>query len=168
MKTWDGITDKRIETLHPLIRDNVTNFINEVHRQLLILLRITQALRTINEQSELFGRPTDGKDNDNDGKIDEPDEKVTNAPGGTSYHNFGLAFDVCEIIYRGKKAIANFSPDWNQIVPIAKKYGFEWGGYFKTFKDKPHFQRPFHLSTEQLIKLPKDGIYPIIPKANQN
>ena len=134
--TWDKVTDVRIAKLHPAIRENAEQFINEVEK-IGIKLRVTQGLRTIQEQNDLYaiGRTIPGK-------------KVTNAVGGKSYHNYGLAIDVCQIDGR----MADFDPDWLKIVPIAEKYGFAWGGKFKTIIDKPHFEKTFGHSTSDLFK----------------
>ena len=41
--------------------------------------------------------------------------------------------------------------DWMECVSIFKSYGWEWGGDFVSFKDKPHFQKTFGLTTSQLL-----------------
>uniref|UniRef100_UPI0030F5E7DE M15 family metallopeptidase n=1 Tax=Paenibacillus sp. FSL R10-2748 TaxID=2954658 RepID=UPI0030F5E7DE len=38
-------------------------------------------------------------------------------------------------------------PDWSKVVEEAKKLGLEWGGDWRSFKDMPHFQMTFGLST---------------------
>lgn len=40
--------------------------------------------------------------------------------------------------------------DWSEVVQEAKALGFEWGGDFDSFKDYPHFQMTFGLTTLQL------------------
>lgn len=115
LDTWDSATNKKIEKLHPKIRCAAKNFINEVDKTLGIKLRVIQGYRTYAEQDALYiqGRTTKGN-------------KVTNAKGGQSNHNFGLAIDVAEI--------KNGKIDWNEqetvlvkVAPIGKKWGFEWG-----------------------------------------
>ncbi|ELP1878973.1 M15 family metallopeptidase [Vibrio vulnificus] len=135
-KTWDVITDNRIATLHSYVRSPAAAFINAVEEELGIALRITQALRTVEEQDKLYakGRTTEGK-------------IVTNVKGGYSYHNYGLAIDVVEI----KDRKVNWNPDWNAIGKIGVSYGFEWGGNWKSFVDKPHFQMTFGLSIADLV-----------------
>lgn len=139
--TWDLVTNKKIEKLHPKIRCSVKNFINEVEKTIGIKLRVIQGFRTYAEQDALYaqGRTTGGS-------------KVTNAKGGQSNHNFGLAIDVAEI--------KNGKIDWNEqekvlpkIAPIGKKWGFEWGGDWKSLKDKPHFEMMFGKSLSELRKL---------------
>jgi len=148
--TWDKHTDRRIKTLHPLLRQDVVLFINLVEVQFGIFLRVTQAERTIGEQNDFYaiGRTA-------------PGNIVTNARGGQSFHNYGLAFDIVEI--KNKKA--SWKIDWDRIIPKAKKLGFEWGGDFRSFKDKPHFQKTFGLSIAECKYLYKyrSGHYITIP-----
>lgn len=125
-KTWDSRTDAKIKTLHPKLRGIASKFINEVEKKLGIKLRITDGYRTFAEQNKLYnqGRTTAGK-------------IVTNAKGGQSYHNYGLAFD-CYLTENGsvtfKKAVNS------EIAKIGKDLGLEWGGDWKSLKDMPHFQ----------------------------
>lgn len=133
---WDQISEYRIGKLHPLIRDKVRSFLKaaEAHG---IFLRVTDGLRTFKEQGAIYNQPFDKIDNDLDGVIDEADEKVSNAKPGSSYHNYGLAFDVVPMV--GLKPVWN-SDKWSEIARIGKSYGFFWGGDFKSFIDKPHFE----------------------------
>lgn len=125
-KTWDEKTDQKIKKLHPQLRPLASKFINEVEKKLGIKLRITDGFRTFDEQNKLYaqGRTTAGK-------------IVTNAKGGQSYHNYGLAFD-CYLTENGsvtfKKAVNS------EIAKIGKDLGLEWGGDWKSLKDMPHFE----------------------------
>lgn len=64
------------------------------------------------------------------------DASATNAKYPRSYHNWGLAFDICvndpKDLYNIKKL--------EKAGQIGKKYGMFWGGDFKSFKDRPHFE----------------------------
>lgn len=157
----DNITLQRIEKIHPKLRVELKQIYSEICDALngRAICRFTQVLRTIAEQDALYaqGRTKAGL-------------IVTNAKGGSSYHNFGLAVDVCLII-DGKTASWDFNGDYDkdkvadlvEVVQIFKKHGWKWGGDFKSFKDKPHFEKTFGLTTAQLraAKKDKDG-YPII------
>lgn len=156
----DPVTMKRIELMHPKIREEVYKLYEETCYALSpnVICRLTHTLRTDKEQNELYaqGRTTPGK-------------KVTNAKGGQSYHNYGLAFDICLII-NGKTAswdtVKDFDgdkvSDWHEVVTIVKKYGWEWGGDWKQFKDAPHFQKTFGKTTAELKKLRGTNLYPEI------
>ena len=78
--------------------------------------------------------------------------KVTNAKGGQSNHNFGIAWDVGIFVngayYEGKnakedKAYVDLSTMIKAAVP-----GVDWGGDWKSFKDKPHYE----LATGKTVK----------------
>lgn len=132
----DKISIARIELLHPKVRDIFRAFIDEAEGALGITLRVVQGLRTIAEQNELYAQ----------GRT-KPGKIVTKAKGGSSYHNYGLAIDVCPII--------NGKLDWNWkyelLLPFAKKYGLTWGGGFKTILDKPHFEITFGNHWKKLL-----------------
>ena len=163
----DNITLKRIDLLHPLVRKEVKQMYEEMWQALRgrAIPRFAYTLRTFKEQDELYqiGRTKPGK-------------IVTNAKGGQSYHNYGLAFDLVLII-DGKEAswdmITDFDgdrkSDWMECVEIAKSYGFEWGGDWAKFKDNPHFQKTFGYSIPQLLlceKFIQDNIqYPKLSPA---
>lgn len=146
----DGVTLQRIQLLHPKLRQEVNNIYNEITTALTgrAICRFAHTLRTFKEQDELYakGRTMAGA-------------KVTNAKGGQSYHNYGLAVDIVLII-DGKVASwdtkADFDKDgkseWREIVTIFKKYGWEWGGEWK-FVDAPHFQKPIGKTIKELQAL---------------
>lgn len=142
-KTWDIVSDRRINTLHPLIRAKAKEFIIRAEKELGIKLRVTSALRTWDEQIKLYakGRTNAGK-------------KVTNAKAGQSLHNYGLALDVVEI-KNGKALWSN--PNWEKIGALGKEIGFAWGGDWKRFKDKPHFEMTFGKHHTELAQLYTTG-----------
>ncbi|MDX1501995.1 MAG: M15 family metallopeptidase [Thermoanaerobaculia bacterium] len=98
---------------------------------------VTSTLRTFHEQDELYaqGRSRSGP-------------VVTNAQGGESSHNHGLAFDVA---FRSPPAASPFGDDnpWEEVGELGKSLGLEWGGDWTRFPDRPHFQvpSPFSLRT---------------------
>jgi len=118
---------RKLEDLHPLLVEKARQLI-ELAQVDGIEILVTSTLRTFEEQAELFaiGRT-------------KPGDIVTNAKAGESWHNFGLAFDVVPLV--NGKAIWD-SPFWNRIGELGKQVGLFWGGDFKSFKDKPHFE--FH------------------------
>lgn len=70
---------------------------------------------------------------------------VTNAPGGSSFHNYGRALDGA-LKYKGKPFSWGFDRDerimrgMRRISELAKRHGIAWGGNFKTLVDLPHWQ----------------------------
>ncbi|WP_187477825.1 M15 family metallopeptidase [Amniculibacterium sp. G2-70] len=135
----DKVTKERISQLHPSVRAEVTRIIEEIDNALTgrAAVRISQGLRTFAEQDEIYAQ---GRSN--------PGKKVTNAKGGQSIHNYGLAVDIVLII-DGKTASWDTVKDWDndkvadwyECVKIFAKYGWDWGGNWKTFKDLPHFEK---------------------------
>jgi peptidoglycan L-alanyl-D-glutamate endopeptidase CwlK len=154
----DQITIKRIELLHPSLKDEAIQIYSEICQTLSngVICRFTHTLRTIKEQNDLYAKGRTIK-----GQI------VTNAKGGQSYHNFGCAIDIVLIVDgkatwdRGKDFDKDGQPDFMEVVKIFKKYGWEWGGDWH-FKDYPHFQKTFGLTTKQLLNKEKIGNYPKI------
>jgi peptidoglycan L-alanyl-D-glutamate endopeptidase CwlK len=147
------IDDKTIERraiLHPKIREEVRDIYFEICSALTgrAMCRFSHTLRTFAEQGELYaqGRTKAGK-------------IVTNAKGGMSYHNYGLALDIVLII-DGKVASwdekkdfdKDGKSDWKEVVTIFKEHGWEWGGDWG-FRDAPHFQKTFGYSVRQLLGL---------------
>jgi RHS repeat-associated protein len=140
--TVDPISDKRIQSLHPAIRMQTTNFIKEANANSDgTLIRVAQGFRTYAEQDALYAK----------GRT-SPGCKVTKAKGGYSNHNFGLAFDIVGIT-KGK---IDYNLNWEYLSKLGKSNGFEWGGDWK-FKDMPHFENMQGNSLEELRALPKDN-----------
>lgn len=130
----DLITLDRIKLMHPDKRDELKRIYISINNSLPkgVRLRFAHTLRTISEQNYLYsqGRTRSGS-------------IVTNAKGGQSIHNFGLAFDIVILLDEdgnGAFEKAVWNGKWfNTVVMELKGYGFEWGGDWK-FKDAPHFQ----------------------------
>ena len=91
-----------------------------------ITINIISGLRTYAEQDALYakGRTAPGK-------------KVTNARGGYSNHNFGIAFDIG--VFEGSRYLPS-SSKYKAVGVLGQELGLEWGGNWKTIVDQPHFQ----------------------------
>jgi peptidoglycan L-alanyl-D-glutamate endopeptidase CwlK len=94
-----------------------------------------------------------------------PGKIVTYAKGGSSYHNYGLAFDIALATQGGvswdTKADINDNPipDFFEVGKIGEECGLEWGGRWRGKKqDLPHFQFTFGLTIPELFdgKLPPE------------
>jgi hypothetical protein len=118
--------------VHPFLEKKIALVIRDARAQG-IDLRVVQGFRTMATQQKYYkkGRSTKGS-------------IITNAPPGYSYHNYGLAVDVCE--YRNGKPYWK-SNRWQEIGTIGKSHGLIWGGDWTRLVDKPHFQ----LSTSSII-----------------
>ncbi len=147
----DVTTQEKIAILHPKLRDEVSTLVNAANAVLTLHshMRITQSLRTFAEQDAFYaqGRTT-------------PGQIVTQAKGGQSLHNYGVAIDFCliidnkEVSWDVKKDYdGDGNSDWREVVNVFKKGGWEWGGDWASFKDLPHLQKTFgHTWQDLLVK----------------
>jgi len=151
-KDSNPFTDSKIDEsvplpseLHPIVKERSNQLIQQAAKKGIVMV-ITDGFRSAEDQDRLYekGRTAEGN-------------IVTNAKGGQSYHNFGLAIDFAlktpsgDVIwdrqYDGNK---NGKADWNEVVGMAKALGFEWGGDWAQFKDYPHLEMDFGLSVADL------------------
>lgn len=141
------LNNKRLSLLHPILSIKAKKGIEQLKLQGVEIL-ITQGLRTIQEQNDLYaqGRTKEGK-------------IVTNAKGGYSWHNYGLAFDIVPLNSIGKADWNIDHESWKQSIKVFEGLGLEWGGRFKTFKDNPHFQMTYGLDMSRAREYAKlDGL----------
>jgi peptidoglycan L-alanyl-D-glutamate endopeptidase CwlK len=152
----DRISLERIDKAHPQLRERLRNHFEYASGLVggSYALRLTQVLRTIEEQNKLWEQ---GRTRlfDNNGKRLGI---VTWAKGGNSYHNFGMAFDYC--LLKDTDGNGTFEAvDWNEkrysaeIVKYFKSVGWQWGGDFPDGKkDYPHFQMTLGYSVRDLLE----------------
>lgn len=151
--------------MHPTLRAKLKAEYLEINSKLPkdVRLRFAYTLRTIKEQNDLYaiGRTIKGP-------------KVTNAKGGQSIHNYGLAFDIVFLVDKdnnGTFETASWDTlkdydgdkiaDWQEVANYFKSKGWNWGGDWTGFKDSPHFELKGY-DWRTLSKLPKDkNNYPI-------
>ncbi len=113
-----------MKRLQPLVERKA----NEVLREMALLglpMRIVEGYRSVERQNELYAQ----------GRT-KPGAIVTNAKGGQSLHNYGVAIDCC-FVKTGYNAPESH---WITYGTVAKKHGFEYGGDWVEFKDRPHIQ----------------------------
>lgn len=101
---------------------------------------ITSSYRSFKQQNDLYAQ----------GRT-KPGKIVTKAKAGTSYHNYGLAADLAFVV-NGKISWDEKLP-WNLLGKEGKLFGLEWGGDFKSIKDRPHFQYTKGFTTNQLLQI---------------
>lgn len=129
-------SESRIAKLEPQIQLLARRLLEDA-RAAGIELVVTQGLRTMEEQAALYAQGRTA-----------PGNIVTKAKPGTSWHNFGLAFDVA-IVVNGQPTWPNDEALWSRVGDLGKRLGLEWGGDFASFKDLPHFQFHPGLTLEQ-------------------
>lgn len=118
------INSRDLKYLREDVRLNVEKFLAECQNQGLKVL-ITQTKRDDEYQAYLYAQ----------GRT-RPGNIVTNSKS-TTFHGAGLAFDICQNIKGQEYSDEGF---FLNCAIIAKHMGFSWGGDWKTFTDKPHFQ----------------------------
>jgi peptidoglycan L-alanyl-D-glutamate endopeptidase CwlK len=150
----DKITLNRIKLLHPKLREEGLAIYTEICEALKgkAMCRFTHTLRTFAEQDALYKQKP----------------KVTDAKGGQSYHNYGLAIDIVLVVDKdgnGTYETASWDTksdfdgdamsDWMEVVKIFNNYGWQWGLISKNSSryDLPHFQKTFGKSINELLSL---------------
>ena len=156
----DPKTLERIQLLHPKLREEAATMYDEIVAALTgtATCRFAYTFRTFAEQDALFAQ----------GRT-KPGAIVTKARGGQSYHNFGLAIDIVLLLDKDNNGTfetaswdsqtdfdGDGKSDWQEVVAIFKRYGYEWGGDWK-FVDMPHFQKTFGKSIVELQALHNTG-----------
>lgn len=130
-----------ISSLNSYAASLVRNFLNLCTANGLNVT-IVEAFRSWSRQDELY---TQGRT--------QPGDIVTDAEGGDSYHNWGLAFD-CAPVENGIVAWNDINA-FNKMGSLGQQVGLEWGGNWTTYDisivDLPHFQYTYGLSTEKLL-----------------
>lgn len=66
--------------------------------------------------------------------------KVTNAPPGWGWHEYGLAADVCPFDLTGHPDWNESHPVWGQLISMGEAIGLKSGSTFRSIHDDPHFQ----------------------------
>ncbi|MEJ8303429.1 M15 family metallopeptidase [Saccharibacillus sacchari] len=147
-----GEEQGRIIGIHPEVQAKTNDLVAQAADRGIEIV-ITSDFRSSEEQDRLFRQGREDSGN-----------IVTNARGGQSYHNYGLAIDFA--LRDGKGGVVwdmevdrngNGRPDWMEVVELAKALGFDWGGDWDRFPDYPHFQMDFGYTLRQLQngKVPK-------------
>ena len=150
----DAVSISRVKLLHPKVRDEVAEIIGKIEIAFPenLAIRVVQGLRTIEEQNEIYAQ----------GRT-KPGKVVTKAKGGSSFHNYGLAFDFAllydkdhngtfETLVWGEK-----DPHWKDVVNYFEDNGWFWGGNFSTIHDAPHLEKTFGWGWRGLLKKYNDG-----------
>ncbi len=133
----DARSESVIATLHPQVRAYARSLVLKA-KAAGITIKVISGLRTYAEQEALYAK----------GRT-KPGPKVTNARGGYSNHNFGIAFDVG--VFDGSRYIPE-SPRYKAVGALGLELGLEWGGNWKTMRDEPHFQLRPHWASDETEK----------------
>lgn len=101
-------------------------------------VRIISGTRTYEEQNALFRK----------GRFSDPGPRITNARGGYSNHNFGIAWDIG--LFTAAGGYLGDGPEYDQAGKLGRSASVAWGGDWPGFVDKPHFQLALNLGVSQL------------------
>jgi peptidoglycan L-alanyl-D-glutamate endopeptidase CwlK len=143
--------DERLSLLYPPFASALREVAKRA-RGLGVDLVYTNGLRTFEEQYDLWllGR-------DPSGTIVDRSKIVTNAPPGSSWHQWGLACDFALVASRDGERI--ISIDWSSVADLdhdgivdwleagtaAEAEGLKWGGRWRS-PDLPHLEYPVTFS----------------------
>jgi len=130
-------SEKELVGVHATVAEKARELIKKAYDEG-IGIAITQGFRSFAEQDALYAK----------GRTIKGVAKVTNAKGGQSIHNYGLAVDFC-IFDDKKQPCWTVNKDWKRVVEIAEGMGFE-AGLRWAFYDPPHLQMTFGLTLKQL------------------
>jgi peptidoglycan LD-endopeptidase CwlK len=118
----DPISEERLALVNP----ELSRRIHQLADMVSFPFRVTQGLRTYADQDALYAQGRTA-----------PGSIVTEAQGGYSTHNFGLACDVVPFI----DGVADWNDkdaQWAEILAKAPSCGLAEGAQWRTFPDMPH------------------------------
>lgn len=127
----DAVSESRLAPLNPLLAEKIRH-VAALMSAKGVELRVVQGLRTKAEQDALYaqGRTLPGK-------------IVTDARGGQSMHNYGLAVDMVP----GIRGASPWKPNWNDkdpdyetMIDLCEQQGLVAGARWIHIPDVDHFQ----------------------------
>jgi peptidoglycan L-alanyl-D-glutamate endopeptidase CwlK len=139
---------RNLDDLLPQVKEKALQLDEDCREENIILL-FTATYRTPEEQDELYSH----------GRT-KPGPIVTNSKAWQSWHNVKRAFDVVPKDVDGNIWWAAPERIWQKIGLIGKACGLEWGGDFKSLKDRPHFELKEGLTlaeAREQLENPKDS-----------
>jgi peptidoglycan L-alanyl-D-glutamate endopeptidase CwlK len=141
---FDQRSEGNMRTLLPVTQRAARSFLTRAGGFTGFQVRILSGSRTYEEQDQLFKK----------GRSGNPGPRVTNARGGQSNHNFGIAWDV-GIFKDGKYVTGDSKAEakiYKDLATFALTNDLEWGGNWTSIVDMPHYQLKLALSLEQVRK----------------
>ena len=144
--TFDPRTERNIHTLTLRAQQQAREFMNLVKnvgaqspgRSVLFTgdgitqhratVKIISGTRSYTEQNKLFRQ----------GRYHNPGPVITNARGGSSAHNFGIAWDIG--IFTESRGYIPDGPLYDKVAKAGLSDTLEWGGDWTKFVDRAHYQ----------------------------
>lgn len=160
---WDALatsTAKTYGTFDPRSEECIASLVPKAQRaarQFMVAakafpytVKILSGGRTYKEQDALYAQGRTVKGN-----------RVTNAPGGSSNHNFGIAFDVGifdgKIYFEGKTKAQSDAYIHLRKMTKPAVLDLDWGGDWKSIKDTPHYELHTGKTVKQVRALLENG-----------
>lgn len=142
---FDDRTEGIISTLQPKSQIAARKFM-KLASKAPFTVKLISGTRTYAEQNVLYNKRP----------------KVTNARGGYSNHNFGIAWDIGIFVggkyYTGRtKKETQAYLDLSELVMPTLGNLLTWGGNWRSFKDFPHYEVKTNKSIAQVRKLFEAG-----------
>ena len=140
--TFDSRTEENIASLVPKAQRAARQFMVAT-KAFPYTVKILSGGRTYAEQDALYAQ----------GRT-KPGKIVTNAPAGSSNHNYGIAFDVG--IFDGNKYFTGETAATNKPYLHLRRLtkpavlDLDWGGDWKSIKDNPHYELHTGMTTKQV------------------
>lgn len=128
--SFDTASESNIITLIPKAQEEARQFLNIAKNNSTTDVRILSGTRTYAQQDELYSHGRNGNTN----------PIVTNAKGGQSNHNFGIAWDIGLFDTNGNYISSDAGYISFSTIVLPAMNTIEWGGNWIDFKDYPHYQ----------------------------
>ena len=129
----DSRSERNLTTLQVPAQQQVREFMAELSAAgFEFTVKILSGTRTYAQQNAIFAK----------GRFGNPGPRVTNARGGFSNHNFGIAWDI-GIFDGGEYFNGDTQREVNayaNVAGIVDLTGLEWGGNWTSLKDRPHYE----------------------------
>ena len=138
--TFDSASESNLVTLLPKAQIEARKFL-KIAKDHNLDIRILSGTRTYAEQEALYAHGRNGN----------TQPVITNARGGQSNHNFGIAWDIG--VFNGGQYVGNDAPYKSFaaiVLPLMNT--IEWGGNWISFKDYPHYQLKPVSESETVIR----------------
>lgn len=113
--------------INPQMRTRTEAVLEQARREGMDM-RVTNGFRSVAEQDALYAQGRTA-----------PGNVVTNARGGSSWHNYGVAVDIAFNNANGQPSWPN-NANWTRYGQIAVNNGLEWGGNWQGIQDRPHIE----------------------------
>lgn len=141
---FDARSEARLATLLLPAQDAARRFLARV-LEAGLHVRILSGTRSYAEQNALFRR----------GRYGNPGPVVTNARGGQSLHNFGVAWDIG--VFDASGRYRQDGASYERAARAGMQSRLEWGGDNPRFVDRPHYQLRLELPIAEIRRRFESG-----------